>query len=346
MKRNNKDLAYKKYWENKGRMVELLNRVLFDGENVVRSDGISSTERELSAEVGKASNKRSFTRLLDGAKLVSIGGMPIYVYLENQTYIDYAMTERNITLEAACYHEQRAKLRKEHENAKDLKDDGEFLSGMRKEERFIPALCIVLYYGDTQWDAACSLHEILRFPDICPQLRQIVNDDHVLVLDVKRLEGVDTLQTDLRETFMFIKYASDKDKLWAYINENQELFQNMQEDALEFIAYTTETTRLLKIKDEIRTEKGGYDVCKAISDMRQESREEGICEGIKIGEKRGERRGEKRGERRGRQKQEEDMYRSLISKKLQKGKSLEQIADDLEKEVSEIQIWIQRLQII
>jgi len=61
-----------------------------------------------------------------------------------------------------------------------------------------------------------------------------------------------------------------------------------------------------------------YDYNGHMQVIREEGKEDGYVEGVKAGEARGEARGK------------EVMLRSLIEKKIQKGKALAQIADELE----------------
>lgn len=130
------------------------------------------------------------------------------------------------------------------------------------------------------------------------KLKKLLNDNHIVLLDVKRFAHPKKLRTDLRETFSIIKYSSDKEKLNAYIKSHSEELKELPEDAFDFIAYTTGSMKLMKLKNDSKTEKGGYDVCKAIQDMMDDSQERGE----KIGEKRGIKIGKEIGEERGRQR--------------------------------------------
>ena len=59
-------------------------------------------------------------------------------------------------------------------------------------------------------------------------------------------------------------------------------FENIREDAYDFITFMTNSTELAKIKENLQVE-GGYNMCKALRDMRIEA----MKEGKRIGEKRG-----------------------------------------------------------
>ena len=65
--------------------------------------------------------------------------------------------------------------------------------------------------------------------------------------------------------------------------------------------------------------------------IRAEEYEDGKREGFEIGRAEGEKRGRAEGERRGRAEGEKDTHRFLINKWLQKGKTIDEIAEDLGK---------------
>ena len=207
------------------------------------------------------------------------------------------------------------------------------MSGFAKKDRFIPALCIVLYYGEDPWDAEKTLGKILQVPQACPKLKKLLNDNHIVLLDVKRFAHPEKLRTDLRETFSIIKYSSDKEKLNAYIKSHSEELKELPEDAFDFIAYTTGSMKLMKLKNDSKTEKGGYDVCKAIQDMMDDSQERGekIGEkrGIKIGEERGKQRGIRIGEARGKKEGESTTIIQYIKANFAEGRLAEQIVENL-----------------
>ena len=66
------------------------------------------------------------------------------------------------------YDDNAAKRKKE----KGLTED-EYLSGMKKTDKFIPVITIVIYYGEKPWDGAVSLHGMLNIPKA---METFVND--------------------------------------------------------------------------------------------------------------------------------------------------------------------------
>ncbi len=81
---------------------------------------------------------------------------------------------RNMLVEALEYDRQWQENKKEHKKNKDLESGNEYLSGMKKTDKFIPVVTLVVYYGEEKWDASASLHELLDFGDADERVRSLV----------------------------------------------------------------------------------------------------------------------------------------------------------------------------
>ncbi len=99
------------------------------------------------------------------------------------------------------------------------------------------------------------------------------------VISVKDIKDTSIFQTDLRYVLEFLKYAKDKKKLKALV-ENTPYYQNMDEDAYDVIANYANVKKLVEKKDEYKDVQGGMDMCTAIKEMMEDSRREGIAAGI------------------------------------------------------------------
>ena len=95
-------------------------------------------------------------------------------------------------------------------------------------------------------------------------------------------------QTDLRQVCGFLKRTNDKTKLKMYIEENQAVFANLPEDAYDLLAVMAGIRNLKLIKQEVKAEGGGFDMCKAIKEMLRDSRMEGRQEGEQEGRLKGQ----------------------------------------------------------
>ena len=73
-----------------------------------------------------------------------------------------------------------------------------------------------------------------------------------------------------------------------------------------------------------------YDYETDIEVQREEAREQGRAEGREEGREQGRAEGRKQGKEEGREEGRKEEKRALVQKKLEKGKTISQIADDLE----------------
>lgn len=73
-----------------------------------------------------------------------------------------------------------------------------------------------------------------------------------------------------------------------YIEENQAVFANLPEDAYDLLAVMAGIRNLKLIKQEVKAEGGGFDMCKAIKEMLRDSRMEGRQEGEQEGRLKGQ----------------------------------------------------------
>ena len=88
-----------------------------------------------------------------GVELMMLGN-------ESQEHIDYAMPMRVMGYDYGTYKKQYDDNAKKYKGEKSLAGD-EYLSRMKKTDRFMPVITVVVYYGEKSWDAAISLHGIL-----------------------------------------------------------------------------------------------------------------------------------------------------------------------------------------
>lgn len=81
----------------------------------------------------------------------------------------------------ASYKKQYDSNAKKYQNADGLEED-EFLSKMKKTDKLIPVITVVVYYGEKPWDGAKSLHEMLNIPK---EMKQFVNDYKMLLVEAR-----------------------------------------------------------------------------------------------------------------------------------------------------------------
>ncbi|MDO4339491.1 MAG: Rpn family recombination-promoting nuclease/putative transposase [Eubacteriales bacterium] len=270
------------YFEDEERFADLLNGYLFHGRELVKAEDIQEKNRSVSLIRKNKGKMKAEVLMRDVMRQVNIQLKIVLVSLENQSDIHYAMPVRVLSGDGAAYHEQWRKLAKKHRRKKDLKG-AEFLSGFGKGDRLVPVMTLVLYFGNEPWDGPKSLKEMMDFTAMPEEVKETVADYPIHLLEVRNYPYLENFRTDLRYVFGFLQNTKSREELKNYVNENREIFEELEEDAYDFISVMSHSPELKKIKKNNQTEGGRYNMCKAIQEMIEESKREGRQEGRQEG---------------------------------------------------------------
>ena len=279
----NKDISSNEYLENPDRYADIINTYYFSGDQIVLPEHVHQRKKSDSIILNNnTSNVITVNR--DIVKNVDVMMNTTIIALENQSDIHYAMPVRVMAGDAATYHSQWRTLAKEHYDKKDLESE-EYLSGIKKGEKLIPASTLVVYFGEEPWDGPRSLKEMLAIEDLPPQMQEYIADYPLHILEVRRFDDFEKFQTDLRSVFGFLRYAQDADKLSEYLAEHRDDFTELAPDASHLISQFSKSYKLLENlqKDTYQTSKGGVNMCKALDDLMERNLNKGIDIGIEIG---------------------------------------------------------------
>ena len=241
---------------------DIVNVLIFNGENVVKEDELvdilsrsqykaGKKIREQERDVAKQWTRSFFTLAILG--------------LENQTGVDNDIAFRVIGYDGASYRNQLKRRKKRKSDA----------AGDAPDERY-PVLTLVLYFGKSPWTGPRSLYESM---DILPALKPFINDYKANIFDIPRLprETIDKFKSD----FWYVA-----DYFWQVQNSEDYIPSPKQ------IEHVTEVLQLLSVltKDyrfEEAAEQAEKGEQKAMSEVldRAEARGEarGIVKGKSIG---------------------------------------------------------------
>lgn len=180
------DVVLKNYWNDNARFADFFNAVLFQGENVIDPKDLEDVDTEESSVLEHRQYAESVTAARDSIKIqkksTKHGVELVMLGLENQEHVHYGMPLRVMGYDYGTYRKQYESNAVKYTKTKDLTED-EFLSRMKKSDRFTPVITIVIYYGEKTWDAAVCLHDMLDIPD---QMKLFVNDYKMLLVEVRK----------------------------------------------------------------------------------------------------------------------------------------------------------------
>ena len=176
------DTVLKNYWSGNEEFADLFNAVLFGGSQIIRADELENEDTEDSVVLEHRKQAEGVKAARDNIKIMkkstAYGVQLVLLGLESQEHIHYAMPLRVMGYD---YNARQYKKQSAQQDAR--LDEHEFLSKMKKTDRLMPVVTIVIYYGEKVWDAATSLHGIL---DIPAEMAPYVNDYRMLLVEARQ----------------------------------------------------------------------------------------------------------------------------------------------------------------
>ena len=176
---------------------------------------------------------------------------------------------KNMIYDALEYAGQVENSARSHREAKQWPStSGEYLTGFYKDDRLIPVITVVVYFGSDTWKAPRSLHEMLSVQD--PEILSLVPDYRINLFSPAEIkdEELDKLQSNLKEVMLFIKYSKDKRKLQELTSQSPG-FRSLELKAARVIDSIT------GINLRFTETEGRVNMCQAVQEMCDDARAEG-----------------------------------------------------------------------
>ena len=271
------DVCAGDYLENEEIFADLVNGVLYGGEEVVKSQELKEQDGELMSVSGSGVKKaiRDNARLWKGTVLAVLS-------VENQAKVDYRMVTRAMLSEGMAYDRQWKKLKRKLEEERKGKvgcgvkkpavTPDEFISGMRKEDRFIPVITIVVYYGkEKPWDGARELYGLLDVQGNEEKVLTFITNYRLNLFDYHDYDDFGQFHSELRSVFEFLRYSGEKEEMKRRLGEHREEYEALSGEAKVLLAKLTNVKGIPGVGKE-EFERGEFSMCKAFEDMKEEGR--------------------------------------------------------------------------
>lgn len=232
------------YLDDNTRFADQVNGALFHGRQVVKPDELEPADSQ-AVFLGKEAGRRKNYKAIADKVRIWRGKLIHILSIENQTFVDYHMVLRNMLTECLSYQKQWKQKRLAHESRNDLAiGTDEYMSGMTKDEKFIPVITLVVYCGtEHPWDGARCLHELLEIDD---EVKEFVTDYRLNLYDCHEHDTFDEYHTGLRQLFEVVRYGKDRAKLQAVMEANKEIYSSLDSDTKELL----EVVAKVRIKEE------------------------------------------------------------------------------------------------
>ena len=177
--------------------------------------------------------------------------------IESQSYVDQSMVARVMEYESV------ARMRYIRQN---------FKKHVPKSTRLPMILTVVLYVGESKWNAAKRLSEL---EIIHPGFEDMFNEFKLNLIELNTNHKYNTGEKATQDFFDLLSMIYRKQIL------KEDLDREFNRDALYFAYVVTKNKELLNIYQ--KNEKGDVKVCRALDEMFEESTNKGIQMGIKQG---------------------------------------------------------------
>lgn len=262
-----KDIVLRKYLADNKRFADLINGIVFGGEEIIHEDEVEE-QNPISVH---QKNGKMIKRERDIIKKVGHGTQRFYIACENQMEIHYGMPVRTILYNGMTYNEQLRKLKTGHQKKKDLKNSVEFLSGMKKNDKLMAVITFICYYGREEWDTNLSLKDMVWMPEKYHQIESYLMNYQLNLVPMMKINP-EVFHGELRELIALLQCNSDLHKIEKLILSNIR-YRYLSEETFEvFMILSDEKASLKKLKEHVmlsKERKGMYDMCRAFEQLEE-----------------------------------------------------------------------------
>ena len=246
-----KDRAAKNFFSDPKIFSEFVNLSLFNGEERIKAEDLREIDPVNSTVFTKNKSLEVLVdNLYDSTVKESDENVYAIIGLESQAYSDKHMVIRAGIASLLIYDNQIATI--------------------KEGEKLKPVYIIVFNMLDRKWSNATDLRKLLSKEAIKVFGYPLVNAGYY-VLDPHELKGekLNKISKPLKLVLNIIKNQGDKKELLSYIN-SEEAFKNLDYKTAKLL----ETIMKVDIPND-----GGYNMCKAIEDIKNDGKREGKREG-------------------------------------------------------------------
>ena len=285
------------YYEDARHFAWLVNGWICRGDEEINESQIQPKNIRFTGKTGSGRTVIMRSRYRDVFKEIGKVKVVLMIGTELQSFVDYSMPVRIMDYDALEYKDQIQKITSERkvENAAKSGKQKVVLSPIKKEDRLIPVITLVLYMGEEPWDAAKNLHGLLDFSEVPERFKTYIPDYQIHVLDVCHTPDERLLEfpKDIATMFLTIKYRDNLPTLKKVLKAIPEI-ENIEEDTYD-VMWNFLDKRMLELKENVQNEDGGINMCGAVDQMIAEGMERGMERGLAQGMERGLAQGTERG---------------------------------------------------
>ncbi|MDO4291910.1 MAG: Rpn family recombination-promoting nuclease/putative transposase [Eubacteriales bacterium] len=262
-----KDAITKEYTSDNRIFADLFNFFLYGGRQVIRPEALKTRDSaEVAIPYGTDQKSVPAQKQRDVLKVYAAkeaGGVTyLLLGLENQSDQHYAMPCKNMMYDAMNYSSQVSQAGKSHRS--DHKADrAEYLSGFTKDDRLMPVVTLVLFWGAGEWDAPRSLHEM--FGDVDEEVLKYVPDYRINLIVPAEIDNFEKFTSEIGPVLKFIRESQDKKRLKELVYTD-ERYKSMDPESARLLNEVAG----LKLDLTAESKGGRVDMCKGWDDYAED----------------------------------------------------------------------------
>lgn len=302
-----KDIAEKRLEDHNDVFADIFNNLVFQGNQVLEEEQLTPLPTE------------AFTRRIDGDLRQGnrdvrkadgqYGNYRLICSTENQTASDNTMPERVMGYEYAGYEEQIGTIIEENRK----NNTPAYSKRIHDDQRLAPIVTAVLYWGSPKWQGPMCLHDMLDFP---PEKEDIIKpyvaNYPMNLIDLSNVpkEVRERMTSDFRLLLDYMACKNNPEEMKAFMSDKERVIRH-PEEFLDAMSEVASDARYKIIKEQMIEKAECGEKEENVTMWKIEDEIENRGELLKI--------------------------ITQTKKKYQKGKSVLEVADALEEEVSVIQ---------
>jgi hypothetical protein len=266
-----KDAITKEYMQDNEIFADAFNFYMYDGDQIIDPDRLRPLDTtSIALPFGDDSVAKPVQKYRDVMKLLTAmtDDEAAYVIygIEVQSKKHFAMPVRNMLYDAVQYSDQIEKTTRKHRKNKDRSaSSDEFLSGFYRNDKLIPVVTLVIYFGSDKWDAPKSVYDMFSVRD--KRILKYTQNYKINLIEPASIPDEDfaKLRTELSQVLKYVKYSADKNKLKEIVDED-EVYSNISRRTANMINVVTGSDF------KIDNGKEKINMCEAIKGMREDAR--------------------------------------------------------------------------
>ena len=284
-----KDIAKKKLQEHPDVFADIFNSLVFSGKKIINPSELTliPTASRHSDAKGELRERTRDILMQDNRS----GVLYLLLGLENQDYIDNTMPLRCMGYDFAAYDKQV----KDYMDENRRNEKQAYIQKIHKDQKLVPVITLVAYYGQKEWDAPKDMYGMLDIPE---ELKQealpFIQNYQMNFVHMGKLspEVRERFTSDVRLLVEYLACKNDPEKIIKLAHEMNQTISH-PEDLLDAFFTITKDKRYNEVKETIINkpkeevsmcvmidifENQGIEIGKA--EGREEGKAEGKAEGI------------------------------------------------------------------